>query len=144
MARVEQIGPVLLDQVRGWLTHRQVKVVPVIDIPGITPVDRYEVPARMAEAIRLRTPADATPYSPNLSRRGDNDHTQTYVPLDHGGPPGKTTIPNLARLSRANHRWKTHGQWHVTQPRSGSWLWRSPHHRYYLVDHNGTTALGKL
>jgi hypothetical protein len=27
---------------------------------------------------------------------------------------------------------------------SGVWIWRSPHHRYYLVDHAGTTALGKL
>ncbi len=144
VVRVEGVGPVLLDQVRGWLRHRQVKVVPVIDIPGMTPVDRYEVPDRMAEAIRLRTPADCTPYSPNVSRRGDNDHTTPYIALDDGGPPGQTTVANLARITRANHRWKTHGKWTVTQPRSGTWLWTSPHHRHYLVDHNGTHNLGKL
>ncbi len=98
----------------------------------------------MTEAIHLRTPADCAPYSPNVSHTGDSDHTVAYVPIDEGGPPGQTAVDKLGWIGRFNHRWKTHGRWKVTQPRSGVWLWRSPHAYYFLVDHAGTTALGKL
>jgi hypothetical protein len=144
VVRVEGVGPVLLDQVCGWLGHRQVKLTTVIDPAGIPPVDRYEVPALMGEAMLAVSPAESAPYSPNLTRNGDKDHTTAYVPIDQGGPPGQTGLHNLGRLTRHNHRWKTHGRWNVTQPRPDLYLWRSPHHHYYLVDHMGTTPLGKL
>ncbi|MGI8702268.1 MAG: DUF222 domain-containing protein [Nocardioidaceae bacterium] len=144
IARVHGIGPTLLHQVRGWLGHRQVTVKPVLDIAGIPAVDSYEVPAWMAEAIRLRTPADCFPYSANLSLNGDNEHNLRYVAMSDGGPPGQTAIDNLSWMPRGTHRAKTHGGWTVAQPRSGLWIWRSPHGRYFLVDHMGTTPLGKL
>jgi hypothetical protein len=144
VARVEGVGPVLLGQVQEWVGHRQVVVKPVLDIPGIRPVDCYEVPDRMADAIRLRTPASCFPQSSDLSRHGDNDHTTPYVDIDDGGPPGQTRTDNLGRLGRSEHRIKTHGKWHVTQPRNGCWLWRSPHGYWYLVDEHGTHTLGKL
>ena len=46
-------------------------------------------------------------------------------------------------MIRGNHRIKTFGRWKVTQPRSGIWIWRDPHGNHYLVDHAGTTPLGK-
>ena len=58
--------------------------------------------------------------------------------------PGQTGLPNLGRLLRLNHRWKTHGRWKVLQLIVGVWLWRSPHGFHYLVDGTGTTALGRL
>jgi hypothetical protein len=144
VARVEDVGPALLTQVRDWLGHRQVTLRPVIDIRGIQPVDCYEVPDRMAEAIRLRTPASCFPFSNNTSRSGDNDHTIEYVDRDDGGPPGQTRPSNLGRMSRFEHRVKTFSRWKVTQPRSGVWVWRSPNGYFYLVDDAGTTALGTL
>lgn len=144
VARVEDIGPAILDQVAGWLESRNVRLQPVIDLPGMPALDCYEIPTRMAEAVGLEKPADCFPYSPNLSRNQDGEHTVPYVPMDEGGPPGQTARSKLARTGRRNHRAKTHGRWKVTQPRSGVWIWRAPHGHYFLVDGTGTTALGKL
>ncbi len=144
VARIEDIGPVLLEQVRDWLQHRHVTIRPVLDIAGLPAVDCYEIPDRMADAVRLRTPADCFPYSPNTSRHGDLDHTTPYVPMPEGGPPGQTSVANLARMTRRTHRIKTHSGWTVTQPRSGVWIWRTPHGHHHLVDSTGTTPLGKL
>ncbi|MFP5283819.1 MAG: hypothetical protein ACLGIF_10265, partial [Actinomycetes bacterium] len=51
VARVEDVGPVLLTRIRRLLGDRcAVTVTPVIDLPaGMAPVDGYEVPARMRE-----------------------------------------------------------------------------------------------
>ena len=144
IARAEGVGPVLLEQVRDWLADRTVRLQPVIDLNDIPLADRYEVPDRIAEAVRLRTPADCFPFGVSLSRSTDLDHTDPYRPSDDGGPPGQTRIDNLGPLTRHHHRIKTHGHWKVTQPRSGVWLWRSPHNDGYLVDHAGTTSLGNL
>ncbi len=144
VARVEDLGPLLLDQVRNWLGERTVRLQPVIDIDAVPAVDCYEVPARMADAIRLRTPAGFFPFSPSLGRDDDNEHTIAYVPPDGGGPPGQTSMGNLAHTRRHEHRIKTFSRWQVVQPRSGVWLWRSPHGSYFLVDNHGTTPLGKL
>ncbi len=138
VARIEDIGPVLLGQVQDWLQHRDVTMRPVLDIAGLPAVDCYEIPDRMADAVRLRTPADCFPYSTNISRRGDLDHTVPYVPMPDGGPPGQTSVDNLARMTRRTHRIKTHSRWTVTQPRSGVWIWRTPHGHHYLVDSTGT------
>ena len=121
VARVEGVGPVLLDQVRGWLGHRQVTVKPVIDLPGMPAVDRYEVPPTMAEAVKLRTPADCFPYSPNASGSKATDR-----PLHH-------------RPHKPRHRQATAPQ---TDPTGRVAVSRLMCH--YLVDHAGTTPLGKL
>ena len=46
VVRVEDIGPVIPDQVRQWLGHANVVLKPVINLPGIQPVDHYESPPR--------------------------------------------------------------------------------------------------
>lgn len=68
-------------------------------------------------------------------------HITPYLPADQGGPPDQTTPDNLAPLCRRHHRLKTHGRWTYTMPEPGIYLWRSPHHHRYLVDHTGTTTL---
>ena len=189
VVRAEGIGPVLADQVRGWLQSAEatVTVKPVIDIAGQAPVDGYEVPDRLREAVHLLHPADVFPYATNTGRGQDLDHTLRYrrqrtggpplgdeglpddpaapnkdgppdheSPPDHEGPPdivtapdqegppgGQTRIGNLNKLTRRHHRLKTHGGWQLAQPFPGIWIWRSPHGRHYLVDHTGTTPLGK-
>jgi hypothetical protein len=101
---------------------------------------------RSAKAVReqllLRYPADVLPYANTISRSVDIDHTIAYVNLDDGGPPGQTRLGNLGAHIRYHHRIKTFGGWQVCQPEPGTWLWRSPHHRIYLVNPSGTHPLG--
>ena len=139
VARVEDVGPVTAGLVRDWLAHANVTVRPVIDLNQMPAVDAYEIPTRIAEAVRLRSPVDCFPYATSTRRGLDLDHTQPYRHPDDGGPPGQTRQDNLAPLTRAHHRVKTHGHWQVRQVYDGVLVWRSPHGRHYLVDHTGTT-----
>ncbi len=138
VARVEQVGPVTVDRVKTWLSGANVVVKPVIDLNQQIPVDAYEIPDRIRDAVHLRTPVDCFPYATSTRRTGDLDHTTPYVSPDNGGPPGQTGIDNLGPLTRTHHRIKTHGRWQVAQPFTGIFVWRSPHGRYHLVDHTGT------
>jgi hypothetical protein len=144
LARVEQVGPVLLHRLRSLLgDHCTISLKPVIDLPaGHTPVDSYEIPARLREQLQLRNPADIFPYAAAVSRLIDVDHTIPYLSPDQGGPPGQTRIGNLGPHTRYHHRLKTHAGWQVRQPEPGTWLWRSPHHRIYLINATGTHPLG--
>jgi len=141
VARVEDIGAVTADQAKRWLGDCQATVKPVIDLAGVAPVDAYEIPDRIREAVHLLTPADVFPYAASTRRGLDLDHTVPYVSPDDGGPPGQTGVGNLGPMTRRHHRIKTHGRWRVHQPYPGIYLWRSPHGRYYLVDHTGTHKL---
>ncbi len=143
VARVEGVGPVTIDQAREFLAHTQVSVKPVIDLAADHPVDGYEVPDRTRELVHLRTPAEVFPWSGNLSRAKDLDHTVPYLAPDRGGPPGQTRVGNLGPLSRHGHRVKTHGRgWRHHQPVPGVFLWRTPHGYWYRTDHAGTHPLG--
>ena len=72
----------------------------------------------------------------------DVDHTTPYV---DGGPPGKTQIGNLGKLTRFEHRTKTHAPgWRHRQPEPGVHVWRTPHGHRFRVDATGTHHLGKV
>jgi hypothetical protein len=121
-----------------------VSVKGVIDLEDDSPVDGYEVPTRMREQLFLRMPAGVFPWSGNLSRNKDLDHTIAYVPPASGGPPGQTRIGNLGPMSRYAHRVKTHAPgWRHRQPVPGVFLWRTPHGYWLRVDASGTRLLGK-
>jgi hypothetical protein len=96
VARVEQIGPILLTRLHTLLgDHNTINLKPVIDLPaGHTPIDSYEIPANLREHILLRYPADVFPYAAATTRRIDLDHTIPYLNPDKGGPPGQTRIGN--------------------------------------------------
>jgi hypothetical protein len=120
-----------------------ISLKPVIDLPaGHIPLDCYEVPASLREHLLLRYPADVFPYANTVSRSVDIDHTLRYLSVEEGGPPGQTRIGNLGPHIRYHHRIKTFGSWQVCQPEPGSWIWRSPHGRIYLVNASGTHPLG--
>lgn len=142
VGRVEGLGPVTTEQIKQWVGHGEVSVRPVLDLDDRASVDAYEVPTRMAETVYLRNPCCPFPWCENLTRNKDNDHIAAFVPPDTGGPPGQTAADKLAPLCRRHHRLKTHSGWTYTMPEPGIYLWRSPHHRRYLVDHTGTTPLG--
>ena len=143
VGRLEGVGPVTLGHVRRFLadTDCDVQLLPVIDPQDATPVDGYEIPRRIREAMFLRMPASCFPYAAG-SHRMDLDHTKPYLPPARGGPPGQTGVHNLGPMARLEHRIKTHSRWRVRQPEPGFWIWRSPHHAYYLVSNAGTQYLG--
>ena len=145
VTRIDDMGPVLLTRLRQVLgTRCQIQLKPVINLNDEpAPVDSYEIPARIAEHLRLRQPVDVFPYAAGGSRRTDLDHTTPYLHPQRGGPPGQTAVGNLGPLVRYHHRLKTHGQWNVRQPEPGTWVWRTPHGRIYLVNTSGTHPLGK-
>ena len=141
--RLEGVGPVTLGHVRRFLadTACDIRVQPVIDPQDTPPVDGYEIPRRIREAMFLRMPASCFPYAAS-SRRMELDHTKAYVPPARGGPPGQTGVHNLGPMIRLEHRIKTHSRWQVRQPEPGVWIWRSPHYAYYIVTNAGTQYLG--
>jgi hypothetical protein len=143
VARLEGIGPITLGQVKRFLgdTRCEIKVQPVIDPCDTPPVDSYEIPRRIREAMFLRMPASCFPYAAGTQRM-DLDHTKADLPPARGGPPGQTGVHNLGPLIRFEHRIKTHSRWRVRQPEPGVWIWRSPQHAYYLVSNTGTQNLG--
>ncbi|MFP5283210.1 MAG: hypothetical protein ACLGIF_07150, partial [Actinomycetes bacterium] len=144
VARVEDYGPLLVTRLHRLLGNQcQITVRPVLDLAEEAPVDRYEVPARLREVLRLRTPASVFPYGVNTGRRMDADHIRPFLAPARGGPPGQTRIGNLGFLVRSEHRAKTFGRWRVRQPEPGKYLWRDPCGYAYLVDHRGTHPLGK-
>lgn len=110
----------------------------MLDLADQASVDGYEFPARIKEAVHQLHPADAFPWAVSTSRAKDGDHCREYVPLSRGGPPGQTSLDNIAPLGRHRHRIKTFGDWQLTCLSPGRYLWRSPHGFRFLVDQDGT------
>src|SRR3954468_15701353 len=138
------VGPVTVQQVRDLLGHHHVTVRPVLDLRGQVPVDAYEVPHPMREALRLARPSSVFPFSRTGTGSPDWDHTHPYLDPGRGGPPGQTRTGNLGPMIRFGHRVKTHGRgWRHRQPSPGVYLWRTPHGYWYRVDADGTHPLGK-
>ena len=143
--RPEDGGPITLDQLVEFLSRSgcQVRIQPVLDPTEVAPVDGYEIPARLRAAVRVRQIADVFPFGTCLSRNIDIDHTERYVPMDYGGPPGQTRLGNLGPFARTGHRAVTHGGWAKRQPEPGYFIFRSPTGYVYLVTNQGTLALGR-
>jgi hypothetical protein len=135
VVRVEEIGPMLLEELQGLLGHASVTVVPVVDLATSVSVNGYEHPQAVKDRTRLRTVGDVFPHAATISRRTDMDHPKTY---DAFGPPGQTGDHNAAPLGRRHHRAKTHLAYRSRQLALGRYLWRTPHGRRYLVDAAGT------
>ena len=119
-------------------------IKPVIDLAHQAPVDAYELPDRLREAVRLLAPSDVFPFAAGASQGLDVDHT---LPYDAAGASRaerhwSTRLGNLGPLTRTHHRIKTHGAWTVRQPFPGIYLWRDPHGMLYLEDHTGTHPVG--
>ena len=111
VARVEGMGPVTESWIRHHLGEQaRFRITPVLDLAGQAPVDSYEIPDRHRQAVHLMTPADIFPFSPNLTRSKDIDHT---VPFDHGAAAegsGQSRVGNYGPMTKFHHRIKTHGR----------------------------------
>lgn len=145
LVRPEHGDPLTLDQVHEWLadTGCAVTVRPVVDPVETAPVDAYETPHRLRDALFLRNPVDVFPYGNATSRTLDLDHTEPYVPLARGGPPGQTGGHNLGPLTRSHHRAVTFAGWRRHQPDPGTYAFRSPNGYVFLVTNQGTLGLGR-
>ena len=143
LARVEGLGPRLLDQVRDLLRrHTTITLTPVIDLHNGRSVNGYEHPTDVKKRTELRTTGDVFPHATGLftanGRAPDHDHT---VPYDRNGPPGQTGDHNDTPLSRHHHRAKTHLGYTVLQLGPDTWVWGTPHGLYRLVTGSGTTTI---
>ncbi len=144
VARMEGVGPITIGQASEFLRHSHVTIKPVIDLDEDRPVDCYEVPDRLRDQMHLRSPASAFPFSSATGRRMDLDHTMPFrvstgSTTESTGPPGQTRIGNLGKLTRFEHRIKTHGKgWRHRQPEPGVHHWRTPLGYQFTVDHTGT------
>jgi hypothetical protein len=145
MVRPEDGGPLTLDELIEFLgrTGCQVRIQPVLDPTGIAPIDGYEIPQRLRAAVRARQIADVFPFGTCLSPSMDLDHTDRYVSMDYGGPPGQTRLGNLGPMARPGHRAVTHGGCKKRQPEPGYFVHRSPIGYVYLVTNQGTLPLGR-
>lgn len=137
VARVEEIGPVLSREIPEWLGHAHVTVRPVLDASDQVAFDAYEHPESLQERVTLRSPADSFPHANQVTRRLDLDHVERY----RGDRAGQTGDHNSQPLGRTGHRAKTHAGYRVRQLAPGSYVWRTPHHHYRLVDAHGTHVL---
>ena len=138
VARVEEIGPMLLSQVRELLGHCNVRLQPVIDLHDRVSVNSYEFPEAIKERVHLTHPGEVLPHAARKSRKVDVDHPEPYEP---GGPPGQTGTHNAGPLGRTGHRAKTHLGYTVTQTERGDHVWRTPHGLHRIVDERGTHVL---
>ncbi|MBI4901732.1 MAG: HNH endonuclease [Actinobacteria bacterium] len=129
VAHSPKLGPVLVGRLRSWLlTAGTVTIKPVVDLDPAAhpPVDRHDPPAQMAAAVRFRDPTCVYPRCGRPSEACDLDHIDPYVPVDDGGPPGQTSLANLAPLCRKHHRAKTFGDFTYRRLDDGSYEWTLP------------------
>ena len=138
VARVEEVGPLLVEELTELLGHARVTLAPVIDLATSISVNSYEHPQAVKDRTHLRTVGDVFPHATTISRTVDMDHPQ---PFDATGPPGQTGDHNAAPLGRRHHRAKTHLDYRTQQLGLARYLWRSPHGLQRLVDTTGTHEL---
>jgi hypothetical protein len=145
VVRPEAGGPLTLEELVQCLGRSgcQVRIQPMLDPTAVAPIDGYEVPQQLRAAVRARQIADVFPFGICLSPKMDLDHTERYVPMDQGGPPGQTRLGNLGPMARPSHRAVTHGGWKKHQPEPGYFVHRSPTGYVYVVTNQGTLALGR-
>lgn len=139
---MEGVGAALAGS--GLFARCSVTLKPVIDLNDRVDLNCYEHPVWLQEQRKLTTPGDYFPYAravPGMAGSVDLDHP---TPYDRDGPPGQTGMRNSGPLGRRHHRWKTHAGYASRQCGTSRWVWRTPHNRYYLVDHRGTHPLDEV
>jgi hypothetical protein len=141
VARVEDLGPMLHQQVTRLLGHANVEVTPVRDLADQTRVNAYEHPEAVKQRAHLINVNEVFPHATRVSRKVDADHP---VPWDPHGPPGQTGDHNIAPLGRTHHRAKTHLAYRLRQLGPGDYVWTTPHGLHRRVDATGTHVLDDL
>ncbi len=126
-AELDRYGPIPATQARALAAGgiwRRIITDPmtgtVLDV-GRT---RYTPPADIDRHVRTRDHTCARPGCPTPATTCDLDHT---IPFHAGAGPQRTTAAdNLGPLCRRDHRLKTDGGYHLTQPAPGVFDWTTP------------------
>ena len=138
VARIEKLGPVLVDELSHVVGHHRITLTPVVYVDDAErAIDAYDIPDPMRESVLARDRYEVFPYSCRDARGCDLDHT---IPFVEGGS-GQTRPSNLGPLGRRSHRGKTHCGWKLEQPRPGVFWWTSPRGQLYRVGPDGTRNL---
>ena len=137
VARAEQLGPMLLEEVRRFLGHAHVDLHPVIDLNTGASVNCYEHPAAMTERGRLRNPGEVFPHAARSSRNTDSDHPDPYRPTAH--PPDSRHQPRAPQSDQPQGQDPSRLPAPTTQPRHLRLA--SPHGLHRRVDRTGTHEL---
>ncbi|SDR93448.1 DUF222 domain-containing protein [Microlunatus soli] len=140
VTRVEDIGPTISTLVADWLQGCNLTVKPVIDLSvDLTPVDSYEIPRAMRERLFLKYPGSMFPLSGSVGRHLDLDHNIPFIE----GLPAQTREDNLGPNGRREHNVITHGLWKRRRAEPGTFLFRAPDGRVFLVNATGSYDLGR-
>ncbi|SDS04581.1 hypothetical protein SAMN04489812_0713 [Microlunatus soli] len=140
VTRVEDIGPMVSTLVADWLGECNITVKPVIDLAvDLTPVDSYEIPRAMRERLFLKYPGSMFPFSGAIGQHLDLDHNIPYL----DGLPAQTREDNLGPNGRREHNVITHGLWKRRRAEPGTFLFRAPDGRVFLVNATGSYDLGR-
>ncbi len=139
-ARVEKLNAVTLTLLRDWLRRTDhVTIRPVLEMTRADALDPHDPPGWMRETVILRDQTCVFPGCTTDARSCDQDHITPYQPMDQGGPPGQTSLANLASLCRRHHGLKTRRVWAYRRlpdngyDRYSSYEWTSPHGHVYLT-----------
>ena len=99
VVRPEHGEAMALDQLRAWLaeTGCAVTVRPTWRPADEAPVDAYEIPQRLRDAVRLRDLADVFPYGSCTSATMDLDHTRPMCRWTRAGRPVRPASPVWGR-----------------------------------------------
>ncbi|TDD61152.1 hypothetical protein E1263_08160 [Kribbella antibiotica] len=140
--RAEEIGPLLASQFTELVGYGPYAVKPVIDLNQAVSSDAYEITHQIRECVKLTHPVELFPYGTReTSNTIDLDHIEPYDSL---GPPGQTSLDNLAPLSRFGHRVKTHADgWRARRIDRKTLEWTTPHGFVFRVDPTGTHRISK-
>lgn len=142
VARVESVGPMLLDQLAALFAHRDIEVLPVVDLREHRAVNGYEHPTDVRTRTSLRTLGEVFPHSAGRPEaRIDHDHPRPY---EVDGPPGQTGDHNDAPLTRRHHRAKTHLGYRSDQLAPGAYRWVTPRGLGRVVTPRGTQCVTLL
>ncbi|HHV20379.1 MAG TPA: HNH endonuclease, partial [Propionibacterium sp.] len=129
-----QLGELARSQIHHLVSRAdKVVITPVLDPYAPDGVEGYQIPDRIARAVKLRNPTVAFPYSNRSS-------TSTHVQCDHviPYPEGPTHTDNLAPESPKAHRAKTFGGYRTTTIRPGTYHWTTPTGQQFWVTPHGT------
>lgn len=137
VARIEGFGPLTTASLPEFLSGTRVTIRPVVDDSRIAPVDAYEIPEQVRDAVRRGSPYEAFPYTATGSEHLDLDHIVAYR-FGHLWEPRQTSVTGLASLGRVLHRAKTLGAWKVRRTAVAELCWTSPLGRRYTVGPRGT------
>ena len=121
VARVEELRPLLVEQLQGLFTGADIDLKPVIDLADQTRVTAYEHPDRRERPPahhRRRVPPPPAPPAPSTSTTPSNTSATA--------PDAQTGDHNAAPLSRTGHRAKTHLPYTVRQLGPDDYVWRTP------------------